>query len=254
MEEIFAQTQIIVLAGGKGTRMESELPKVLMPLGGTTMVQYLLAGSVFPVSKIKPIIVTGYRSDLIHHALGEEKVVYAYQDEQLGTGHAVQVALDYIDPAATQVIVLYGDMPFTRIETLQSLAQVQFDTDSVMTMATTVTPDFSEWRSNFVNYGRIVRNSDGEVSKIVQKKDATPEEAMITEVDPALFAFDLAWLGSRLQQVRNDNAQQEYYLTNLVEMAFAEGHKIQTVAIEPQEALGANTKDQLATLQQFVWV
>ncbi len=240
--------QIIILAAGKGTRMESDLPKVLMPLGNSTMIEHLLDNlSLEP----KPIVVVGYESGLVKNTLGEQ-VNYAYQTEQLGTGHAVMQASHLISVEAKTVVVLYGDQPFVDQVMIDKLLENHLASAGPITMGTIKVEDFDDWRGAFAKYGRITRDDAGNVTAIVEFKDTTDEQKQITEVNPAYFVFDADWLKNNLKSIDDDNNQHEYYLTDLIGIAFSEGYPIKTASINPKKGLGANTKKQLAVLEAIL--
>lgn len=247
MEDLYT----IILAGGKGTRMDSDLPKVLVPLVNKPLISYLLEGVDQARFSTTPVIVVGYQADSVKEALGDN-YTYVFQEQQLGTGHAVQVAQSELKHKAKTIMVLYGDHPFLRAETLQEIALTHVQSGEVLTIATTVVSDFNDWREGFYSFGRIIRNNEGNIDRIVEKKDASKEELEIQEVNPAYFCIDAEWLWKSLTNLRNDNAQGEYYLTDLVHMAIEEGRRIASVSIDPVEALGVNTKEQLALVEQFV--
>ncbi len=247
-----SQTEIIILAAGKGKRMGADGPKALTMLKGKSFLHRLTESVKKVFHKKSPIIVVGHQKELVKNALGAE-YRYAHQDEQLGTGHAVLVARDLVGPDTSSVMVLYADHPLLSTDTIQSLATKHREEGAVHTMATIQLPHWNDWyKDAFYNFGRIVRDTSGKILGIVEQKDASPEELEITEVNPAYFCFDNTWLWKELSELRNENAQKEYYLTDLVKKAFETGAKIITVTIDPKEGLGANTKEQLAFLEQFV--
>lgn len=240
----------VILAGGKGTRMESDLPKVLVPLHGRPMIEHLLESIRQSNHGTPPVLVVGYDADVVRQTIGEE-YTYVTQEEQLGTAHAVQVTEEELKGQSDDILVLYGDHPLVSAETINSITDAHEDSDSVLTMATTVVPDFDGWRECFYHYGRVVRDSIGRVRRIVERKDASEEEQQIKEVNPSYFCFDAAWLWQTLPAVDNDNAQNEYYLTDLLGLAIQNEEKVTTVQIDPMEAMGANTKDQLRVLENI---
>ena len=242
--------QIVILAAGKGTRMKSELPKVLVPFAGSTMIESLLEhlDITNAANMLKPLVVVGYQSEKIKTALGNS-VEYVTQTDQLGTGHAVQIASSKIDDRAEVVVVLYGDHPLVDKETVNTLITSHVQSSSVVTMGTIIVNDFDDWRSAFEFYGRVVRDDVGQVIKIVEHKDADEQVLALKEINPAYFIFDKTWLIDNLKQIENNNAQKEYYLTDLVSIAQREGEHINTVAIPPETGLGANTQEQLEFLE-----
>ena len=242
------QTNIIILAAGHGKRMQSETPKVLSLLHGKPLIRHLLDSVESSGVSAQPVIVVGQKRELVMAAMGPA-YRYAPQEEQLGTGHAVLSAEGHMDPGADSVIVLYGDMPYVSADTIKALAATREATGATLVMATVRVPDFDGWRAGFHDFSRVLRNADGTISRTVEKKDATEEDLFVTEVNPCYFCFDAAWLWPRLKELKNANAQKEYYLTDLVGMAVREGVRIESVSIDPKEALGVNTREHLELLE-----
>ncbi len=246
-------TRIIILAAGKGTRMNSELPKVLVPLKDRPMIKYLI-DSVFS-SGVDPrplVVVSPDNKEIISEALKEYDVEYVIQDKQLGTGHAVacaQEALEKDDVKVDNLVILYGDHPFLKVDSIKLFAQL---TPSAVTIMPTNLPDFEQWRQNFLRWGRIIRGANGKVEKIVEFKDASDEEKLVTEVNPGFMCFNANWLFKNIPSLCNDNNQQEYYLTDMIKIAFAQGHEIGTVNIEPHEAMGINSLEELSTAENLL--
>lgn len=245
---------IIILAAGHGTRMQHELPKPLVPLAGKPIISYLLENIKQsglcddPVIVVSPTNVEVFKE---HLGTGYR---FALQDKQLGTGHAVRACESLLKDSHDPVMVLYGDHPWVSGATLRAVFDRLTSNGAVMTMATAIVPDFEDWRAAFTGFGRIVRdkNRHDYVAKIVEKKDASPEELEIKEVNPAYMCFKSDWLWSHLEKLNNKNAQEEYYLTDLVQMAVDEKETIYTVQIDPQEALGINTQDQLQLCEELI--
>ncbi len=244
---------IIILAAGHGKRMESELPKVLVPLQGKPLVTHVLSAVKNAGLINTPVIVVGQQRDLVMQSLGDQ-YIYAVQEEQLGTGHAVISAKSKLGESAKNVMVLYGDHPFISSDTIKALAQKHLSSGAKLTMATVALPDFLDWRNVFYkNFGRIIRNESGEIEKIIEFKDTvSDEERNIKEVNPSYFCFDAPWLWENLKKLNRDNAQKEYYLTDLVKIAMQEGVKIESTNIDPHEALGVNSKQELETLEGLI--
>ncbi len=242
-------TQIIILAAGHGKRMESELPKALTPLHGKPFIAHVLNAVALSSVCSDPIIVIGQKGDQVRSTLGGE-YSYAVQEEQLGTGHAVMSA-ENLSKDADLVVVLYADHPLVSSDTIKNIIKTHIDEKATLTMATATVTDFNEWRSAFLAFGKFVRDENGEISKIVEVKDATPEELEIKEVNPAYMCFDAKWMWKHLHMLKNENAQKEYYLTDLVGMAFTEQAKIASISIDPKEALGVNTKEQLEIIENL---
>jgi len=244
-------TRVVVLAAGQGKRMNSDLPKVLLPLGGEPLIKHLLTG-VEQSQLTKPaVVVVGYRAELVQQTLGANHH-YVLQKEQLGTGHAVLVAESALRGQAEHIMVLYGDHPLVDATTINRLIQAHLEGESVLTMGTIKIPDFEKWRQIFLSYGRIVRDERGEISQIVEYKDATKEQQGITEVNPSYLCFDSEWLWENLKKISNTNAQKEYYLTDLPALARAQGKRIASVEVKPESGLGANTPEQLRSLEEFL--
>ena len=244
------KTKIIILAAGKGNRMRDELPKVLLLVGNKPMIVHLLYSVQKSGIDNDPIIIVGYKKELIKELLGN-KYHYISQEETHGTGHAVSLAKDYLKDKVEHIMVLYGDQPFTSAETIRKINEKHIKSGKKITMATVKLQDFKDWRINFVNFSRIIREKNGKIIKDVQFKDASDEEIKITEVNPCYFCFDAKWLWENLKNLQNNNTQKEFYLTDLIKIAATEGKEIESIEIEPREALGANTKAELEVLQKF---
>lgn len=243
--------RIIILAAGKGVRMESDLPKVLVPLNGKPIISKLLESVKNSGVDSKPVIVVGYKKELVMKELGDG-YEYVSQDEQLGTGHAVLSAKGILENRAENIIVLYGDSPFPKGETIKKLAEKHQESKNVITMLTVKVPDFEDWRSFFYkSFSRIVRDENGKILKSVEFKDATEEEKNIKELNPCYFCFKADWLWSKLNTLENNNIQKEYYLTDLVKVAIEGGEKIESMEIDPKEALAANSKEELEILEKL---
>lgn len=230
---------IIILAAGQGKRMYSNLPKVLHPLAGKSLAAHVIetARSLAPG---KMIVVSGHGGEVVRTSLSAPDICWAEQAQQLGTGHAVAQAMPMLG-AGGQTLVLYGDVPLTRPETLERLLQVAGDGLGILTVN----------MNNPSGYGRIVRNAKGEVERIVEEKDANAAQKTICEVNTGIMAIPTAHLARWLGQLKNDNAQGEYYLTDIVALAVAEGLTIRTAQPNNEwEVLGVNSKVQLAELER----
>jgi len=235
--------QVVILAAGKGTRMGSDLPKALVPVNGRPMISYILETVMASGLDPEPIVVVSPNNEkIIREALGEYSLKYAIQEEQLGSGHAVKAAKPLIKTETKQVFVLYCDHPFLKAESLLKAAAAP--TESVLVM-TTKLADFSGWHQNFNHWGRFIRDAAGNIEKIVEFKDASPEQRAITEVNPGFMVFSNDWLWENIEKISNNNAQKEYYLTTLPELATASGYQVSSIPIEPLEALGINSQEEL---------
>lgn len=242
-------TQIIILAAGRGSRMGSELPKVLVPLRGKPMICYLMESLMAAKSELKPIvIVSPDNKKIISEALAAYQVDYAIQEEQLGTGHAVSCARDYIDSRASNIFVLNGDHPFYQSETIKNFPLKH---QGVLSMITVVLPNFRDWYLVFYHWGRIIRNKDKNIQEIKEFKDATDEEKEILEVNPNCFCFNKDWFFSNIDKVRDDNKAHEFYLTDMVKIAFSQNRTVYTSSIEPYEAIGINSPEELEIAEKI---
>lgn len=245
-------TQIIILAAGKGKRMKSEEPKALIKLKNKPLIKHILE----TVEKLnldkKPIIVVGHKKELVQDFLGEN-YVYATQEEQLGTGHAVRSAKDAVDPSTETILVLATDQPLVSIETLGKIIDKHKTEKPMITMATVSIPDFKDWRTGFCNFGRIIRDTRGKIEKIVESKDANEIELAVRELNPALYAFDTKWLWDNIEKLKNNNNQAEYYLTDLIKIAFEQNQKIELVSVDDIiEAVQPNSQEELEILEKLV--
>ncbi len=245
-----SNTRVVVLAAGKGTRMNSDIPKVLMPFHGKPMVQHLLASIQSSGVDSRPVVIVGYEAELIMKTLGGEND-YVRQKEQLGTGHALQCAEPLLAGKASDIIVLYGDHPFVKAETIAKLRSLHERETCVLSLLTSVVEDFDEWRKPFYDFGRVIRDQNGDITAITELKDATPEEREIREVNPALYCFRAEWLWPNLKKIGNTNAKHEYYLTDLVRLAIEGGEKIASMDISPLESIGVNTPEHLELAKEL---
>lgn len=240
--------QIVILAAGKGTRMGADVPKVLLPLvGDEPVIQHLLEHVKNVPQDTAPVIVVGFMKELVEKTLGNG-YIYVQQFDQKGTAHAVLSAKDVI--TAENFIVLYGDMPFTSARSLQKLIDVHNSVGALgdpvkISMFTCTVPNFDGDYEAFQGYGRIIRDENGDISKIQEFKDCTEEQKQITEVNPGVYMFNSQWVWDKLAQIDSTNAQAEFYLTDIVELAIADGQQIQSLPIQPDEVYGINTPEHL---------
>lgn len=230
--------------------MNSDLPKVLIPLKGEPMIRHLLREVAASGVCARPIIVVSPdNQEMIKNALREFNCAYAIQDKQLGTGHAFACAKDLVSQKNKNLIGFYGDHPFVKKETIRNLLNAH---KSELTMMTVQLPDFEGWHHNFYHWGRIIRNVEGEIVEIKEFKDADEETRKITEVNPSFFCFDSAWFWNNVSRLKNDNKQAEYYLTDMVKLAFDAGLKIDTLPIGAQEAMGVNSQEELKIAESLI--
>lgn len=244
---------IVVLAAGKGKRMNStpELPKVLVPLMGRPLLLHLLENIKGSAVQTRPVIVIAPDLYVIRERIGGI-CEYAIQESQLGTGHAVLASKEKL-LKYDNVLILYGDHPLVTARTIDALVVHHLHSNADLTLATLRLPHFEDWFSFFECFGRIKRDERGNVVSIVERKDATKEEQAITEVNPGYYLFKSSWLWSTLPKLKRNNAQGEYYLTDLVGTALAEHRLIEEVLIEsPEEAIGVNTPEQLQVAERVL--
>ncbi|SOY49961.1 bifunctional UDP-N-acetylglucosamine diphosphorylase/glucosamine-1-phosphate N-acetyltransferase GlmU [Cupriavidus taiwanensis] len=232
---------IVILAAGMGKRMYSDLPKVLHPVAGRPMLAHVL-DTARALSPSRLVVVVGHGAARVREAVAADDVAFAEQAQQLGTGHAVMQALPLLDDNQP-TLVLYGDVPLTSAATLQALvAEAGAQRLGVLTVEM---PDPT-------GYGRIVRDAAGSIVRIVEQKDATEAEKAIREINTGIIVCPTGHLRKWLSTLRNDNAQGEYYLTDTVERAVADG--VETVSAQPAalwETLGVNSKLQLAEVERI---
>ena len=234
------KVNFVILAAGKGTRMRSALPKVLHKLSGRSMLGHVVA-AVESLGKAKKIIVTGHGAEQVEQQFKSPTTIFTQQKEQLGTGHAVHMAVPELCSDAV-VIVLYGDVPLIRPATIQKILAVV--TESTMGLLT-INLDQP------TGYGRIVRNTSGDITEIIEQKDASVEQLKITEVNTGVLALQSSQLRDWLPKITNNNAQGEYYLTDLVAIAREAG--VEIISVNPESATeveGVNNRVQLSQLER----
>ncbi|WP_233865073.1 bifunctional UDP-N-acetylglucosamine diphosphorylase/glucosamine-1-phosphate N-acetyltransferase GlmU [Paraburkholderia adhaesiva] len=231
---------IVILAAGMGKRMHSALPKVLHPLAGRPLLSHVL-DTARTLDPTRLVVVIGHGADAVREAVAAPDVQFAVQEQQLGTGHALAQALPLIDPNVP-TLVLYGDVPLTRASTLKRLTDAAGHNGYGILTVTLDDP---------TGYGRIVRDAAGNVVRIVEQKDASAAEREIAEINTGIIVTPTAPLAGWLAALKNDNAQGEFYLTDVVEQAKAAGHPVVTAQPDDEaETLGVNSKQQLAELER----
>ena len=237
------KTKALILAAGQGTRMKSNQSKVLHKVFDKALVEYpILAAGYVGAKEICMIV--GHKAEEVQKTLGDS-VSYALQKEQLGTGHAVMQALDFIGDDG-EILILYGDTPLITGETLQKMLTFHRENKNAATVLSAIIDDPT-------GYGRIVRNEKGQFIKIVEQKDATPTEKEIQEINGGMYVFEAGLLKYALSKLTNNNVQKEYYLTDTLEILLSSGHKVDAVpADHKDDILGVNSRVQLAEVTELM--
>ncbi|EEH99467.1 bifunctional UDP-N-acetylglucosamine diphosphorylase/glucosamine-1-phosphate N-acetyltransferase GlmU [Clostridium tertium] len=227
----------LILAAGQGTRIKSDLPKVLHKVCGKEMVNHVI--DTMRKANIEDInVIIGKGADLVKEKTSSRNVSYALQEEQLGTGHAVKCAIDFLRGKKGVVGVFCGDAPLIKAETVDNLFKTHIENKNSATLLSSIVEDPT-------GYGRVVREND-EVLKIVEHKDCTEEELKINEMNAAIYCFDIEKLLNSLDKLSNNNNQGEYYLTDVIGILKEEGNKVGAVTIDYEETIGVNSRIQLA--------
>ncbi len=234
---------VVILAAGQGTRMKSRLPKVLHTIAGRPMVLYVL-DAVNGLVDSKPVLVVGHGAQAVQQAVGDA-ATFVIQEQQLGTGHAVLQARQAMQGHSDAVLVLYADMPLLSPDTLRSLVEAHRRQAGPITMLTCIHDDA-------MGFGRIERNATGHVVGIVEEAQATAEQLAIKELNPGVYCFNGAWLWDHLPQLPL-SPKGEYYLTDLIHMAAAEGHAVGAITVrDPLETMGVNDRVHLARVESVI--
>lgn len=235
----------VILAAGKGTRMNSDLPKVVHLCSGQPMVHYVIKAAK-DAGALDICVIVGYKAKEVKDSI-YDIVEYAEQTEQLGTGHAVRCAKDFIGSDG-DTLVLCGDTPLITGATLTKLAEEHRKNSNGVTVLSAIVDDPT-------GYGRIVRDSDGQFQKIVEQKDATEEEKAVCEINSGMYIFNSEALSAALEMLTNDNAQGEYYLTDTISIIKRTGLKVSAVAVDAaaiDEIRGVNTVEQLKEAEEIM--
>jgi bifunctional UDP-N-acetylglucosamine pyrophosphorylase/glucosamine-1-phosphate N-acetyltransferase len=236
----------IILAAGKGTRMKSDLVKVLHPLLGLPILAYTIDLSLTGIRSEKTIVVVGYQADQIRERFGDPQILFALQEEQLGTGHAVLQALPLLQGLTGTVLILCGDVPLVKEETALSFLRDFHQGNSALSVMTVVV-------ENPTGYGRIVRDPGGWIERIVEEKDARDKEKAVREINTGIYCVKARFLAEGLKEIGKANAQGEYYLTDLVEIANKRGLRCSAYPVaSPMEVMGINTRIDLALAHEVL--
>ncbi len=240
----------VILAAGHGTRMKSELPKVMHRLDGKPLIEHVIETVEDSKACDRCVVVVSPLHTFVQDYLGL-RAEYVVQQEQLGTAHALAATEDLLKGCVDHVVVMYGDIPSLKGESLKRMVDEHLDNDAIVTMVTSNLSDFEDWRSAMYSFGRVVRNELGYIVKFVEMKDASKEELDIKEVNVGFYCFRSDWLWEHLPYVGNDNVQKEYYINDLVDMAIVEGHVISSISVDPREAIGVSTKEDLEVVSSL---
>ncbi|MCF0146962.1 MAG: bifunctional UDP-N-acetylglucosamine diphosphorylase/glucosamine-1-phosphate N-acetyltransferase GlmU [Clostridium sp.] len=233
----------LILAAGQGTRIKSNLPKVLHKVCGKEMVNHVI--DTMRKAKIDDInVIIGKGAELVKEKTASRNISYSLQEEQLGTGHAVKCAIDFLKDKKGIVGIFAGDAPLIKPETIETLFNTHMENNNSATLLSSIVEDPT-------GYGRIVREGN-KVLKIVEHKDCTEEELKINEMNAAIYCFDIEKLLSSLEKLSNDNSQGEYYLTDVIGILKSENEKVGAVSIDYEETIGVNSRAQLAEAEEIL--
>jgi UDP-N-acetylglucosamine pyrophosphorylase len=237
---------VIIMAAGKGTRMQSDLPKVLHQANGRPLIDYVL-DTANALDPDKIILIVGHQAELVKEATSRYSLTAALQKPQLGTGHAVMQAEAHLHNFDGDVLILSGDAPLVNIGTLQELIAFHRARNGAATVLTAELHDPT-------GYGRVIRQNESDsVLKIVEHKDATKEELAVREINSGVYVFNSRLLFTALGQINTDNAQQEYYLTDVFGICFQSGKRVYAFRTDnPNEIIGINTPEQLKEAEKLL--
>ena len=239
------QVSTVVLAAGKGTRMKSDIPKVLHEVLKRPMIHYVIK-TVESLRCSPVVVVVGFQEEKVREALNGKKVSFVTQKEQLGTGHAVLQAENVLKNSENDVLILYGDMPLVKPQTLKEFIDDHKSTESKLSIITTN-------MENPSNYGRVVRDDDFSIIKIVEEKDASEEEKEISEINTGIYCVDKHFLFSTLRRLKPEIRQKEYYLTDIIAKAVDKGIEVNSFRVnDEKEFTGINTVDDLKMVEELM--
>lgn len=236
---------IVIIAAGKGTRMHSPLAKVLHPLAGRPLLTYVLA-SALALAPQRLVVVVGHQAEAVRQVCAPYGVTCVVQEPQLGTGHAVAQAEPVLADFPGDVLVLYGDVPLLQPATARALWDKHRRQQASVTVLTA-------WLDNPTEYGRVLRDVQGRITRIVEERDASDTEKAVQEINSGVYCLQTSFLFPALRRVGRQNAQGEQYLTDVVAVAVAEYHRVAHVTVaDAQEILGVNTRAELAYLETLL--
>jgi UDP-N-acetylglucosamine diphosphorylase/glucosamine-1-phosphate N-acetyltransferase len=235
----------IILAAGKGTRMQTDQAKVLHLLCGEPLLAYSLrlAGTI---RSDKIIVIVGHQAEMVRRAFPTPGLIFVEQRPQLGTGHAVLQAREQFAGYAGMILILCGDVPCLKVTTVASLIDRHCREQAAVTVMTTVL-------DNPGSYGRVITDGDSDVLRIVEARDATEQEKEVREINTGIYCADSRFLFEAVAQIKNDNSQKEYYLTDIIEIACKAGCRVRSfIAADPFEVMGVNTPDDLEKARDYL--
>lgn len=237
------ELRVIILAAGKGKRMNSKLPKVLHPYNGLTLIDHVLNESAL-LNPLKTILVVGFEKEIImSHTAKRKNIQYVEQSEQLGTGHAVLQTKRILKDKSGHIIVLYGDVPNIKSLTLQPIINKHISENRGITL---ISADLE----NPTGYGRIIKDKNGKLLKIIEEKDCSEEEKKLKEINTGIFILKIPKIFEILEKISSNNASKEYYLTDIIELA-QDKMKMRAIKIDNSfEIMGVNTVKQLEELKK----
>lgn len=235
----------IILAAGKGTRMQSDQAKVLHLLCGEPLLAYSLKLAE-TIHSEKIVVIVGHQAELVRRAFPSPEFIFVEQRPLLGTGHAVLQTRDQFSDYAGIILILCGDVPCLKIATVKSLIDHHCRQQAVVTVMTTMLNDAG-------TYGRVIAGQDGDVLRIVEARDATDQEKKVREINTGIYCADSRFLFEAVAQIKNDNSQREYYLTDIIEIACKTGCRVRSfIAADPFEVMGVNTPEDLEKAHDYL--
>jgi UDP-N-acetylglucosamine diphosphorylase/glucosamine-1-phosphate N-acetyltransferase len=235
----------IILAAGKGTRMQTDQAKVLHLLCGEPLLAYSLrlAGTIH---SDKIVVIIGHQAEMVRRAFPTPGLVFVEQSPLLGTGHAVLQAREQFAGYAGMILILCGDVPCLKAATVEALIDRHCSQQAVVTVMTTMLNDPG-------SYGRVITGQDGDVLRIVEARDATDQEKEVREINTGIYCADSRFLFDAVAQIKNDNSQKEYYLTDIIEIACKAGCRVRSfIAADPFEVMGVNTLEDLEKVHDYL--
>ena len=234
----------VILAAGKGTRMKSDLPKVVHTIHDKCLVDYVIDAAK-GAGAADICLVVGYKAEVVKNSIAAKDVSFAMQEEQLGTGHAVKCAKDFLGTKG-QTLILFGDTPLITAKTLKRLLDYHREQGNAVTVLSALIDDPT-------GYGRIIRDEDGTFQKSVEQKDASPEELESHEINSGMYVFETKELSEALEKILPNNVQGEYYLPDTLTIIKEKGYKVDAFALEgPEDITGCNDKEQLAEAADII--